>query len=321
LSQSCLTTLFPSNSRVSACDCLAHRFGNAADRPDRVRQYPSDMTDAEWHVVRDAMPVPAWLEERGGQPEATATGRCWTRSAMSRTTRSSGERCPPAFRRGTGCYAFFRRWRDKGLAREFHDRLRQRARRAEGRDVEPTAAIIDSQSVKGAASVPATSRGYDGGKKINGRRRHIITDSIGLLLTVLVTAADVTDRQAARVMLPRLREKFRKITLIWADGGYTGRLVTWAREKLQLTLEIVKRSDDMSGFVVLPRRWCVERTLGWLMRSLRLVRDFETLPASSETFVYFSMAMLMSRRIAIPAPAAEQLAGTSPCHGGGPTLP
>ncbi|WP_234367355.1 transposase [Streptomyces pluripotens] len=106
------------------------------------------------------------------------------------------------------------------------------------------------------------------------------------------------DRQAARVMAPRLREKFRKITLIWADGGYSGRLVTWAREKLQLTLEIVKRSDDMSGFVVLPRRWCVERTLGWLMRSRRLVRDFETLPASSETFVYFSMAMLMSRRLA-----------------------
>lgn len=125
-----------------------------------------------------------------------------------------------------------------------------------------------------------------------------------------MTAADVTDRQAARVMLPRLREKFRKITLIWADGGYTGRLVTWAREKLQLTLEIVKRSDDMSGFVVLPRRWCVERTLGWLMRSLRLVRDFETLPASSETFVYFSMAMLMSRRIAIPAPARAGTVGS-----------
>ncbi|WP_331745910.1 transposase [Streptomyces sp. NBC_00872] len=85
---------------------------------------------------------------------------------------------------------------------------------------------------------------------------------------------------------------------MWGDGGYTGRLVDWAKEKLQLTLQIVKRSDDMSGFVVLPRRWCVERTLGWLMRSRRLVRDFETLPASSETFVYFSMAMLMSRRLA-----------------------
>ncbi|MEU2135475.1 IS5 family transposase, partial [Streptomyces sp. NPDC018352] len=182
--------------------------------------------------------------------------------------------------------------------KEFHDRLRDKAREDQGRDPEPTAAIIDSQSVKGAASVPAGSRGYDGGKKINGRRRHVITDSVGLLLMVLVTAANVTDRQAARVMLPHLRARFRKIALVWADGGYTGRLVDWAKEKLQLTLQIVKRSDNMSGFVVLPRRWCVERTLGWLMRSRRLVRDFETLPASSETFVYFSMAMLMSRRLA-----------------------
>jgi transposase len=119
---------------------------------------------------------------------------------------------------------------------------------------------------------------------------------------VLVTAADVTDRQAARVLMPQLREKFRKTTLVWADSGYCGRLVTWAKEKLRLTLQIVKRTDDMTGFVVLPRRWCVERTLGWLMRSRRLVRDFETLPASSETFVYFSMAMLMSRRLARTAP-------------------
>ncbi|WP_406177427.1 IS5 family transposase [Streptomyces sp. NBC_00996] len=186
------------------------------------------------------------------------------------------------------------------MAREFHDRLRGRVRTAEGREVEPTAAVIDSQSVKGAASVPAATRGYDGGKKINGRRRHVITDCLGLILMVLVTAGDVTDRRAARAMLPHLRARFRKISLVWADGGYTGRLVAWAKEKLQLTLEIVKRSDDMTGFVVLPRRWVVERTLGWLLRSRRLVRDFETLPASSEAFIYFSQAMLMSRRLARP---------------------
>lgn len=98
-----------------------------------------------------------------------------------------------------------------------------------------------------AASVPAVSRGYDGGKKIDGKRRHVITDNLGLLLMVWVTAANVTDRQAATAMLPVLRTRFRKSTLVWADGGYTGRLVTWAKEKLQLTLQIVKRSDDMTG--------------------------------------------------------------------------
>jgi len=146
--------------------------------------------------------------------------------------------------------------------------------------------------------VPAVSRGYDGGKKINGRRRHVITDCLGLLLMVLVTAGNVTDRQAAHMMLPRLRERFAAITLVWADNGYRGRLAAWAKEKLQLALQIVKRSDDMSGFVVLPRRWVVERSLGWLMSSRRLVRDFETLPASSEAFIYFSQAMLLSRRLA-----------------------
>ena len=187
------------------------------------------------------------------------------------------------------------RWHRDLVARRHadHGRLREMARRAEGRHPQPTAAVIDSQSIKAAAT-----RGFDGGKKINGRRRHVITDCLGLLLMVLVTAGNVTDRQAAHMMLPRLRARFAAITLVWADSGYRGRLVAWAKEKLQLTLQIVKRSDDMSGFVVLPRRWVVERSLGWLMCSRRLVRDFETLPASSEAFIYFSQAMLLSRRLA-----------------------
>ncbi|MFI1106207.1 IS5 family transposase [Streptomyces melanogenes] len=274
-----------------------------------MRRYPSDMTDAEWTVVRDALPVPAWLEGRGGQPEGYCHRQMLDAIRYVTDNGIKWRAMPADFPAWDGVYAYFRRWRDQGLAREFHDRLRGQVRVAEGRDTEPTAAVIDSQSVKAAASVPAATRGYDGGKKINGRRRHIITDCLGLLLVVLVTAGNVTDRQAARQLLPRLRERFQKITLVWADGGYRGRLVTWAREKLQLTLEIVKRSDDMKGFVVLPRRWVVERTLGWLMRSRRLVRDFETLPASSEAFIYFSLAMLMSRRLARQAPvppSAEQ---------------
>ncbi|WP_240103894.1 IS5 family transposase [Streptomyces sp. MUM 16J] len=256
------------------------------------------MTDEQWAVVRDALPVPAWLEGRGGQPEGYCHRQMLDAIFYVTDNGIKWRAMPAGFPAWDRVYAFFRRWRKKGLVKEFHDRLRGQVRAGEGREVEPTAAIIDSQSVKGAASVPAATRGYDGGKKINGRRRRVITDTLGLLLVVMVTAANVTDRQAARTMLPELRARFRKITLVWADGGYRGRLVTWAREKLQLTLEIVKRSDDMSGFVVLPRRWVVERTLGWLMRSRRLVRDFETLPASSEAFIYFSQAMLMSRRLA-----------------------
>jgi transposase len=195
-------------------------------------------------------------------------------------------------------YAFFRRWRDHRLVAEFHDRLRGRVRESEGRQAEPTAAIVDSQSVKAAASVPAVSRGFDGAKNVNGRKRHLIVDCLGLLLMVLVTPADVTDREAASGMLPRLRERHRRVRLVWADGGYAGRLVDWARDTLRLTLEVVKRGDGTRGFVVLPRRWCVERILSWLMRSRRLARDYETRPATSEAVVQWSMAMLMGRRLA-----------------------
>lgn len=286
------------NSARSACDCLAHRFGNAADQPDRMPVYDSDMTDAQWAVVRDAMPTPAWMEGRGGQPEGYCHRQMIDAVFYVTDNGIKWRAMPVDFPPWDRVYAFSRRWRKGDLAKELHDRLRDKVRIAEGREVEPTAGIIDSQSVKGAATVPAASRGYDGGKKINGRKRHVITDCLGLILVVMVSAASVTDRQAAEVLLPRLRARFRKISLVWADGGYTGRLVTWAKKKLQLTLQIVKRSDDVEGFVVLPRRWVVERTLGWLMRSRRLVRDFETLPESSEAFIYWSQTMLMSRRLA-----------------------
>ncbi|MHC0429498.1 IS5 family transposase [Streptomyces sp. O3] len=258
------------------------------------------MTDGQWAVVRDALPVPAWMEGRGGQPEGYCH-RVMLDAVFYVTDNGIKWRSMPAdFPAWDRVYALFRRWR----ARPGQGAVRPAAREGpyrRGPQREPTVAVIDSQSVKTAASVPAASRGYDGGKKINGRRRHVITDSLGLLLMVLVTAGNITDRQAARGMLPLLQRRFPKITLVWADGGYAGRVVTWAKTKLQLTLQIVKRSDDMAGFVVLPKRWVVERTPGWLMRSRRLVRDFETLPSSSEAFIYFSQAMLLSRRLARPA--------------------
>ncbi|MET4921362.1 transposase [Streptomyces sp. PSRA5] len=154
--------------------------------------------------------------------------------------------------------------------------------------------------MKAAATVPAGSRAYDGGKQINGRKRYIVTDCLGLLLVVAVTAANVGDREAA-VPLPQwLRNVHRDICLVWADGGYSGQLVDWCRQKLVFALEVVKRTDDMEGFVVLPKRWVVERTLSWLMHSRRLCRDYETLTATSEAMVLFSMITRMSRRLARP---------------------
>ena len=165
---------------------------------------------------------------------------------------------PPA---GT-VYWWVDKWQADGSAERMHDDLRDRIRAAAGRKAAPTSgAIIDSQSVKGSEMIGRTRRGYDAGEKINGTKRHLAVDALGLLLTVLVTAASVQDRDAARPLLWNLRRAFPSIKLAWADGGYAGKLVTWAAGKLKpkLTLEIVRRPDDLHTFKVLPRRWVVDR--------------------------------------------------------------
>jgi transposase len=168
----------------------------------------------------------------------------------------------------------------------------------EGRDPAPTAAIIDSQSVRGSDTVPGRSRGYDAGKKVNGRKRHIAVDTGGLLLAVVVTMAGIQDRDAGLRLLAALRARFTTIALVWADAGYAGRLVIWTRKVLSMTVEIVKRTDDLAGFRVLPRRWVVERTYAWISKYRRCVRDYEALPEHHEAMVHLSMIMTMSRRLA-----------------------
>jgi transposase len=286
------------NSSGGACDCLVHRFGNAADQPDRVRAYGTDLTDAEWQEIRPLLPVPAWMEGRGGRPEGYCHRVMLDAVFYVVDNGIKWRNMPVDFPAWDRVYAFWRRWRQNGLIGELHDRLRGKAREAAGRDPEPTAAVIDSQSVKADAVVGADSRGYDGGKKINGRRRHLICDTIGLLLQIRVLPAHVTDRQAATDMLPALRERFPAVTKLWADGGYTGVLVTWALAVLQLVVTVVKRCDDLRGFRVLPRRWVVERSFGWLLRSRRLTRDYERRCDSSEAMILWSMTMLMTRRLA-----------------------
>ncbi|MEU5093140.1 transposase, partial [Streptomyces sp. NPDC021356] len=199
--------------------------------------------------------------------------------------------------------------------------LRDRVRVVAGRDAEPTAGIIDAQSVKAAASVPAATRGFDGGKKVNGRKRHITVDTLGLLLAVMVTAASVTDRDAGQTLLARLHERHWRVTRVWADGGCTGRLVDVARAAWRISLTVVRRSDDASGFTVLPKRWLVERTFAWLMHSRRLARDYEKRTDTSEAVIRWSMSMAMSRRLArrargtapdVPPPASQPASPARP---------
>ena len=164
-----------------------------------------------------------------------------------------------------------------------------------------SAGIVDAQSVKGADTVGMDSRGYDAGKKVNGRKRHVVTDTLGLLVVVLVTAASVPDRDGGRWVLARAKMAMPSITLVWADGGYAGKLVAWVQQYCRILLEIVRKPQGQRTFEVLPRRWVVERTLSWLVRCRRLDRDYERLPEHSEAMVKWSMIGLMARRLA-PAP-------------------
>ncbi|MFI9825810.1 IS5 family transposase [Streptomyces sp. NPDC052013] len=270
------------------------------------------MSDAEWAAVQDLLPVPGWLAGRGGRPEGYCHRQMIDAIRYLVDNGIKWRAMPADFPPWPRVYAFFARWRDVGLVAELHDRLREAVRDSEGRGAEPSAAVIDSQSVKADATVALTSRGFDAGKKINGRKRHLLTDTLGLLLAVLVTPASTTDRDAARLLLPAARDRFGRLARVWADGGYTGHLVDWSATQLGVVLDIVRRSDDISGFQALPRRWVVERSFAWCLRSRRLVRDYERRTDTSEAVILWSMTMLMSRRLAArhqrPAPGVARAA-------------
>ena len=210
------------------------------------------------------------------------------------------EMLPKDFPKWKSVYHYFRLWRLQGRWKAIHDRLRGRLRRQQGRQPSPSAAIIDSQSVK-TTEVGGKERGYDKVKNINGRKRHLLVDTLGLVLLAVVHSAAKQDREGAKQVLAPLRAKLGRLRLIWADQGYTGPLVEWVwklREQRRIRLEIVKRQADQQGFVVLARRWVVERTFGWLGRSRRLSKDYERLTSTSETMIYLAMTRLMLGRLA-----------------------
>ncbi len=263
------------------------------------RRYPTDMTDRQWSIVEsllpDAPPGPA------GRPPVHSKREIINAILYLDRAGCSWRMLPRDFPPYKTVYGYFSRWRDDGTLDKLHDALREQVRvKEERRNPVPSAGIVDSQSVKGADTVGTASRGFDGAKKINGRKRHIVVDTVGLLLVVMVTAASVQDRDGGRGILKRLHSALQSVRHVFADGGYRGRLLPIAKSAWGIVVEVVSKPAGQRGFSVLPRRWVVERTFSWLMRWRRLVRDYERLPATHEAMVKWAMVGNMLNRLAPP---------------------
>lgn len=257
------------------------------------RGYASDLTDGEWALIVPHMPAPRRL----GRPRRTDLRAVVDALLYMAVTGCQWRLLPKDFPPYTTVQGYFYAWRDDGLWHTINHHLVMAAREAEGREASPTAGVIDAQSVKTTES--GGLRGFDAGKKVKGRKRHIVVDTLGLLIAVMVHEADIQDRDGAPALLASIRKAFPWLRHLFADGAYAGPKLERALAKLgQWSLEIVKRCDAAKGFHVLPRRWVVERTFAWLGRCRRLAKDFEKSIASAEAWIMIAHVKLLTRRLA-----------------------
>jgi transposase len=267
----------------------------------RDGRYPSDLTDAQWALVEPLLPP----VKTGGRPEKHPRRAIVDAILYVVRTGCSWRQLPVNFPPWQTVYWYFVRWEELQVTERVLETLRGQVRTGQGRDEQPSAGLIDSQSIKGADTVGRDSRGFDAGKKINGRKRFIITDTLGLLIVVVVCAASVQDRDGARQAL--LGMYFTcPVRFVFADGGFAGNLLDWASRILHTTVQIVRKPKDQKGFAVIPRRWAVERTFARLTAHRRLARDYERSPETSEAMIRWAAINGMLRRITRGAPATRQ---------------
>jgi putative transposase len=256
--------------------------------------YPTDLTDRQGQWIMPLIP-PA---KAGGRPRSVDLRQVINAILYLVVTGCQWRMLPKDYLKWQPVYHDFRPWRDDGTWQRMPDPLRAAVRRRAGRHKHPTAGALASQSVK-TTQIPGL-RGDAQGKQVNGRTRHLVVDTLGLRLAVVVTAASTSDPAGARLRLARLGGACKTLRKIWVDGTYRGKVVDWVAEHGQFLLQPVLRSDDMKGFGVLPWRWVVERTFAWLTHWRRLSKDYEVLPASSEAMISIAMTRLMLHRL-VPA--------------------
>jgi putative transposase len=259
--------------------------------------YPTDLNDTEWMQIAPYLPEPkttgaprkhAWRKIMNAMFYVVKNGCVW-------------RALPQDFPAWQTVYHYFRLFRQTGLWEQLNTSIREAVRKKEGRELQASAMIADSQTVKSAEG--GAARGFDGGKLVSGRKRNLLVDTLGLVVLAKVTAANVQDVHAGKQLFSALAQKpelLSRLEKIFADGGYRGELVDWVQHNLNVVVEIVLKLGEQKGFQVLPKRWVIERTFPWLTRNRRLARDYERLAQSSEAFIYLAMIRLGLRRLAQP---------------------
>jgi transposase len=263
------------------------------------RAYATDLSDARWALIEPVLS--AWRAERAAAGLGLSEPVHDLREVVNAIIYVNRAGCawhllPHDFPPHQTVYGYFAQWAKDGTTQGIHDLLRAKVRQQAGRAVEPTAAIIDARVVKTSSNVPEANQGYDAGKRTKGRKQHIATDTLGLLLALVITAASVQDTNGGKAVVDQLAAGHPSVVAGWVDGGYKTGFLAHAADA-GIAFQVVPKQDGQKGFTPLPRRWAVERTFGWIVLHRRLVRDYETLPEQSEAMIHWAMIENMSRRV------------------------
>lgn len=250
--------------------------------------YPTNLTDAQWQVIKEI--------QNDNRKRQYSLRDMWNAIFYLNKSGCQWRMIPKDFPKWELVYYYFRKWDADGLVEEVHDEIHQQIRKTMGKEASPSLGLMDSQSVK--SSSMTVEKGFDGNKMLTGRKRHIITDTLGFLMGIVVHNANINDRSGAKLLLERVRGKYPRLKKVLVDQGYTGvDLANWIFSSFGWMMVVVAKVVGLSGFHVLPKRWIVERTFGWFNFQRRLAKDYELIPSCSEAMVRLSMIRIMLNKI------------------------